>query len=150
MAAEKLRVLLVDDSHLTARVMRDMIDAQLDMTVVEVAATGQEGVRRATELRPDVVLMDIHLPDIDGVHATWLIASKNPDASILMVTSEERAGFMQRAMVAGAHGYVLKPIRDPDELATTIRTVRQRALERRAPSAPSWPRRSPPRTSSRS
>jgi pilus assembly protein CpaE len=132
MAAEKLRVLLVDDSHLTARVMRDMIDAQPDMTVVEVAATGQEGVRRATELRPDVVLMDVHLPDIDGVHATWLIASKNPDTSIVMVTSEERAEFMQRAMVAGAQGYVLKPIRDPNDLATTIRTVRQRALERRA------------------
>jgi len=76
--------------------------------------------------------MDIHLPDIDGVHATWLIASKNPNSSVIMVSSEERAEYMQRAMVAGAQGYVLKPIRDGEEIASTIRTVRQRFQERRA------------------
>jgi pilus assembly protein CpaE len=132
MADQKLSVLIVEDSHLTARVMRDMIDAQPDMTVVAIASTGQEAVRRATELSPDVILMDIHLPDIDGVHATWLIASKNPNSSVIMVSSEERTEYMQRAMVAGAQGYVLKPIRDADEIANTIRTVRQRFQERRA------------------
>ena len=89
-------------------------------------------MRRASELSPDVILMDIHLPDIDGVHATWLIASKNPNSSVIMVSSEERAEYMQRAMVAGAEGYVLKPIRDGEEIASTIRTVRQRFQERRA------------------
>jgi pilus assembly protein CpaE len=132
MADQKLSVLIVEDSHLTARVMRDMIDAQPDMTVVGVASTGQEAVRRASELSPDVILMDVHLPDIDGVHATWLIASKNANSSVIMVSSEERAEYMQRAMVAGAQGYLLKPIRDAEEIASTIRTVRQRFLERRA------------------
>jgi pilus assembly protein CpaE len=132
MAVEKLRVLVVEDSALMARVLREMVDSQPDMTVIDVATTGQDAVRRATELRPDIVLMDIHLPDIDGVHATWLIASKNPESSVIMVTSEERTEFMQRAMVAGAQGYVLKPVRDTEEMANTIRTVRERALERRS------------------
>jgi pilus assembly protein CpaE len=132
MADQQLSVLIVEDSHLTARVLRDMIDAQPDMTVAGIASTGQEAVRRASELSPDVILMDIHLPDIDGVHATWLIASKNPNSSVIMVSSEERAEYMQRAMVAGAQGYVLKPIRDAEEIANTIRTVRQRFQERRA------------------
>jgi DNA-binding NarL/FixJ family response regulator len=97
MADQKLSVLIVEDSHLTARVMRDMLEAQPDMAVVGVASTGQEAVRRASELSPDVILMDIHLPDIDGVHATWLIASKNPNSSVIMVSSEERTEYMQRA-----------------------------------------------------
>jgi pilus assembly protein CpaE len=132
MTDDKLRVLIVEDSLLTGRVLRDMIDAQPDMTVVAVVTTGQEAIRRAAELRPDVILMDVHLPDLDGVQATWLISSKNPDSSVIMVTSEERAEYMQRAMVAGAQGYVLKPVRDAEEIANTIRTVRQRFLERRA------------------
>src|SRR5919202_6303996 len=132
MADDKLRILIVEDSHLAVRLLRDMIDAQPDMTVVEVAVTGQEGVRRASELSPDVILMDIHLPDIDGIQATWLIASKNPDSSVIIVSSEERTEYMQRAMVAGGQGYILKPVRDAEELANTIRTVRQHFLERRA------------------
>jgi pilus assembly protein CpaE len=132
MTDDKLRVLIVEDSLITGRVLRDMIDAQPDMTVVAVVTTGQEAIRRAAELRPDVILMDVHLPDLDGVQATWLISSKNPDSSVIMVTSEERAEYMQRAMVAGAQGYVLKPVRDAEEIANTIRTVRQRFLERRA------------------
>src|SRR5438128_994742 len=107
MADEKLRVLIVEDSLLTVRVLRDMIDAQPDMTVAGVASTGQDAVRLAAELRPDVILMDIHLPDVDGVSATWVIASRNPDSSVIMVTSEGRTEYLQRAMVAGAQGYLL-------------------------------------------
>ena len=84
----------------------------LILVILGVAMTGQQAVRRAAELRPDVVLMDIHLPDIDGIHATWLIASKNPDSTVIIVTSEARSDYMQRAMVAGAQGYILKPIRN--------------------------------------
>jgi pilus assembly protein CpaE len=132
MADEQLRVLIVEDSEVTARALTEMVNAQPDMDVIGVAPTGQEAVRRAGELRPDVVLMDIHLPDIDGLQATWLIASKNPDSSVIMVTSEERIEYVQRAMVAGAQGYLVKPIKTAADLAATIRTVRQRALERRS------------------
>ena len=80
-AGEKLRIIIVEDSLITVRAVRQMLDAQPDMSVVHVARTGQDGVRRALELRPDVVLMDIHLPDIDGIQAAWLIASKRPRES---------------------------------------------------------------------
>jgi pilus assembly protein CpaE len=129
---EQLRVIIVEDSLITVRAVRQMLDAQPDMTVVHVARTGQDGVRRALELRPDVVLMDIHLPDIDGIQAAWLIASKSPDTSIIMLTSEERTDYMQRAMMAGAQAYLLKPVRDPVELSNTIRAARRRSLERQA------------------
>lgn len=154
MAAPKIRILVVDDSALAARLIRDMLAAQPDMEVVDVVSTGQEAVRRASELHPDVILMDVHLPDIDGIHATWLIASKNPDSSVIMVSSEERTEYMQRAMVAGAQGYLLKPITDAAQMADTIRTVRQRALERQAllargaPAAPVVPA-PPPRLARR-
>src|SRR3954469_1496745 len=110
---EQLRVIIVEDSLITVRAVRQMLDAQPDMTVVHVARTGQDGVRRALELRPDIVLMDIHLPDIDGIQAAWLIASKCPDAAIIMLPSEGRTDYMQRAMMAGAQAYLLKPVRDP-------------------------------------
>jgi pilus assembly protein CpaE len=131
-AIEQLRVLIVEDSVLTASVLREMVDTQPDLTAVDVAMTGQDGIRRASELYPDVVLMDIHLPDIDGLNATWEIATKSPDSAIIMVTSEDRSEYMQQAMLAGAQGYVVKPVRDPEQLANTIRTVHERAVHRRA------------------
>jgi pilus assembly protein CpaE len=132
MADEQLRVLIVEDSVMTAGVMREMIDAQPDMTVVDVAMTGQDGIRRASELYPDVVLMDIHLPDIDGLNATSMIASENMDSAVIVVTSEDSAEYVQRAMLAGAQAYIIKPVRDAAGLAATIRSVHERALRRQA------------------
>ncbi len=153
MTDARLRTLIVEDSAMTARMLREMLEAQPDIAVVGIAETGQEGVRRAGELRPDVVLMDIQLPDVDGINATWLIATKNPDSSVSIVTSEERPEFMQRAMLAGAQGYLVKPVRDPAELAQTIRLARQRFLARRAllaqPEPPSAEPLPPPRLGKR-
>jgi pilus assembly protein CpaE len=132
MAEQLLRILVVEDNLQSAELLCEMLAMERDMNVLGVAMTGQQAVRRAAELRPDVVLMDIHLPDIDGIHATWLIASKNPDSAVIIVTSEARPDYMQRAMVAGAQGYILKPIRNRADLYSTIRTVCARALERRA------------------
>lgn len=69
MAEEQLRVLIIEDSEVTAEGLRLMIEEQPVMTVVGVMTTGQEGVRRADELKPDVILLDIHLPDLDGLQA---------------------------------------------------------------------------------
>jgi pilus assembly protein CpaE len=129
---DKLRVLIVEDSEVTALSLRAMIEAQDDMTVAAVAATGQEGLRRASELYPDITLMDIHLPDIDGTEATWRLTSTTPDTSVIMVSSEGGTEYVQRAMLAGAQGYIIKPVREPAELADTIRTVHQRSQQRRA------------------
>jgi pilus assembly protein CpaE len=88
-------------------------------------------VRRAAELQPDIVLMDIHMPDLDGIQATWLVSSRAPHGAVIMVTSEERIDFLQKAMSAGAQGYVLKPFGNGAELFQTIRDVHGRSSARR-------------------
>src|SRR4030081_392804 len=108
-----------------------LIGGQPDMEWVGAAASGQEGLRRAAELQPDVVLMDIHMPDLDGIQAAWLMSSRAPHGAVIMVTSEERIDFLQKAMTAGAQGYVLKPFEKGAQLFETIRDVHRRSSARR-------------------
>jgi len=108
-----------------------LVEGQPDMELVGTAASGHEAVRRATELQPDIVLMDIHMPDLDGIQATWLVSSRAPHGAVIMVTSEERIDFLQKAMSAGAQGYVLKPFGNGAHLFQTIREVHGRSSARR-------------------
>jgi pilus assembly protein CpaE len=126
-----IRVLAVDDSATIRETLALLIDAQPDMELVGSAASGQEAVRRAAELQPDIVLMDIHMPDLDGIQATWLVSSRAPHGAVIMVTSEERIDFLQKAMAAGAQGYVLKPFGAGGQLFQTIREVHGRSSARR-------------------
>jgi pilus assembly protein CpaE len=126
-----IRVLAVDDSVTIRETLGLLIDAQPDMDLVGTAASGQEAVRRAAELQPDIVLMDIHMPDLDGIQATWLVSSRAPHGAVIMVTSEERIDFLQKAMSAGAQGYVLKPFGNGTQLFQTIREVHGRSSARR-------------------
>src|SRR3979409_1938819 len=96
-----IRVLAVDDSATMRQMFARLIDSQPDMELVGTAASGHEAVRRAAELQPDIVLMDIHMPDLDGIQATWLVSSGAPHGAVIMVTSEERIDFLQKAMSAG-------------------------------------------------
>lgn len=128
---QPIRVLIADDSAMMRRALEDLVGAQSDMEVIGTAVNGHEAVRRATELQPDVVLMDIHMPDMDGIQATWLVSSKVPHGGVVMVTSEERIDFLQKAMAAGAQGYVLKPFGDGAELLATVRDVSHRQADRR-------------------
>src|SRR5947209_17624301 len=98
------------------------------MDLVGTAASGQEAVRRAAELQPDIVLMDIHMPDLDGIQATWLVSSRAPHGAVIMVTSEERIDFLQKAMSAGAQGYALKPFDICTQLFTPISNVHRSPL----------------------
>src|ERR1700730_5461851 len=129
MTEHRIRVLVADDSAMQRMHLSQLIADQADMEVVGNAASGQDAVRRATELQPDIVLMDIHMPDLDGIQATWLVSSKVPHGAVIMVTSEERIDFLQKAMIAGAQGYVLKPYGDGVALLTTIRDTHQRMLD---------------------
>jgi pilus assembly protein CpaE len=129
----ELRILIVEPDLAEAVTIGEMLDVQPDMAVVGLTTTAQEALQRAAELRPDVILMDIELPGADGIHTAGLLASRNPHASVVVVTAEKRPEYMQRAIVSGADGYLLKPIHDPLELCNTVRTVRLRALERRMP-----------------
>jgi pilus assembly protein CpaE len=126
-----IRVFVVDDSGMMRRALSQVVDAQDDMEVVDTASTGHEAVRRATELQPDITLMDIHMPDMDGIQATWLVSNKVPNGGVIMVTSEERIDFIQKAMSAGAQGYVLKPFGDGAQLLQTVRDVHARMQGRR-------------------
>src|SRR5207237_2101382 len=130
-SGQAIRVLAVDDSVTIRETLGLLIDAQPDMDLVGTAASGQEAVRRAAELQPDIVLMDIHMPDLDGIQATWLVSSRAPHGAVIMVTSEERIDFLQKAMSAGAQGYVLKPFGNGAQLFQTIRDVHGRSSARR-------------------
>src|SRR5437016_7191652 len=126
-----IRVLAVDDSVTIRETLALLIESQPDMELVGTAASGHEAVRRAAELQPDIVLMDIHMPDLDGIQATWLVSSRAPHGAVIMVTSEERIDFLQKAMTAGAQGYVLKPFGNGALLFQTIREVHGRSSARR-------------------
>jgi pilus assembly protein CpaE len=136
--SQPISVLIVDDSALMRRVMTDVIGTERDMEVVATAAGGQEAIRLATELQPDVTLMDIHMPDLDGIQATWLVANRAPHGAVVIVTSEERPDVKERALAAGAQAYVLKPFGDGSELVETVRRVYQGVASRRLDAGPGF------------
>ncbi|MFP8887154.1 MULTISPECIES: response regulator [Streptomyces] len=121
-AGEVIRVLLVDDHQVVRRGLRTFLEVQGDIEVVGEAADGAEGVDRAEELRPDVVLMDLRMPGADGVEALRKLRELGNPARVLVVTSFTEQRTVVPALRAGAAGYVYKDI-DPDALAGAIRSV---------------------------
>ncbi|MGX1884152.1 response regulator [Streptomyces sp. NPDC055287] len=117
-----IRVLLVDDHQVVRRGLRTFLEVQDDIEVVGEAADGAEGVARAEELRPDVVLMDIKMPGTDGIDALRKLRELANPAKVLIVTSFTEQRTVVPALRAGASGYVYKDV-DPDALAGAIRSV---------------------------
>jgi DNA-binding NarL/FixJ family response regulator len=113
-------VLLVDDHPVVREGLRGMIDAEVDLTVVGEAGSGAEAVAMAESLRPDVVLMDLRMPEVDGVTATERILAALPDTRIVVVTTYESDTDILRAVEAGAAGYLLKDA-SRSELADAVR-----------------------------
>lgn len=103
-----ITVMLVDDHPVVRKGLRGMIDPEPDLHVVGEAATGAEAVAMSAELRPDVILMDLRMPGIDGVTATEQILAAQPAARIVVVTTYETDTDILRAVEAGAAGYLLK------------------------------------------
>ena len=120
--ADAIRVLLVDDHQVVRRGLRTFLEVQDDIEVVGEAADGAEGIARAEELRPDVVLMDIKMPGMDGVDALRRLRELDNPARVLIVTSFTEQRTVVPALRAGAAGYVYKDV-DPDALAGAIRSV---------------------------
>lgn len=119
---ETIRLLIVDDHPLYLEGLRSFFSTIKDIELVAEGTTGKEAVERAVELQPDVVLMDIDLPGINGVEATRSILSKSPSIGIVMVTMLEDDRSLFSAMRAGARGYVLKGA-EPNELLQSIKAV---------------------------
>ncbi|WP_405803149.1 response regulator [Streptomyces sp. NBC_01187] len=120
--ADPIRVLLVDDHQVVRRGLRTFLEVQDDIEVVGEATDGDEGVARAEELRPDVVLMDVKMPGTDGIDALRLLRERDNKARVLIVTSFTEQRTVVPALRAGAAGYVYKDI-DPEALAGAIRSV---------------------------
>ncbi len=124
MTTPKTRVLLADDHTIFRKSLREIIDKQSDMTVVGEARNGIEAVQKAEELAPDVILMDISMPKMDGVRATRLIVEQVDKAGIVVLTMYNEEAHVFQAIKAGAQGYVLKDA-DLEELLKAIRSVRR-------------------------
>ncbi|NEC10448.1 response regulator transcription factor [Streptomyces sp. SID7909] len=116
------RVFLVDDHEVVRRGLRDLIDDEPDMEVVGEAATAEQGLARGLALRPDVAVLDVRLPDGDGIGVCRELRSGLPGLACLMLTSFDDEDALLDAIMAGAAGYVLKQINGSD-LVSAIRTV---------------------------
>ena len=122
--ARPIRVLLVDDQELVRRGFAALIDAEHDLEVVGEAGTGSEAIDQAFATRPDVILMDIRMPDLDGIAATERITSDDrlDHANVLVLTTFDLDRYVYDALLAGAAGFLLKDTR-PQQLLDAIRIV---------------------------
>ena len=115
-------VLLVDDHALIRRGLTDLIRYESDLNVAGEASNGQEAVEAARKLNPDVIVMDLMMPEMDGVEATRRIKADRPDSRILILTTFGTSADVARAMAAGASGAIMKDAETDDQLAA-IRAV---------------------------
>ena len=103
-----IRVLIADDHAVVAEGLKSLIEAQSDMQVVAIAADGREAVRRVEELQPDVVLMDLSMPELNGADATRVILEQDPARKVIVLSMYADHEYVRRALKAGALGYVVK------------------------------------------
>ena len=117
-----IRILLADDHTLLRSGLRLLINNQPDLTIVGEANDGNEAITRAKELKPDVILLDLNMPVLDGLSALPALRKEVPDSRVLILTMHDDASYLQEALRAGASGYVLKKAVD-NELLMAIRAV---------------------------
>ncbi len=119
-----ITILLVDDIAETRESIKKLLAFEQDFKVVGSASNGREGVALAKELEPDIIIMDINMPDMDGLEAAGLITKAVPTAGVIMMSVQSDQDYMQRAMLAGARFFLSKPV-NMDQLYSTIRNVYQ-------------------------
>ena len=119
---KKIRVLLVDDHSLVRRGFRRMLEDEPDMEVVGEAGDGEQSIKLAKELHPQVVVMDCALPGMNGLQATRQIIENSPDTAVLMLSMHTESTWVRQAIDAGAKGYILKDALDL-ELGAAIRKI---------------------------
>jgi len=117
-----IRVLIADDHHVVRRGLVFFLRTQKDLEVIGEAANGKEAVEQAQLLKPDIILMDLVMPEMDGIQATKIIKEKHPEIKIMMLTSFSDQDHVIPALQAGASGFQLKDIQ-PDELVTSIKKI---------------------------
>jgi DNA-binding NarL/FixJ family response regulator len=117
-----VRVFLVDDDDLVRAGLRAVLSSDETIEIVGEAGDGRTAVRRAPHLRPDIVLMDVRMPDLDGISATEELLAKTQDVKVVMLTTFEQDDYIFGALRAGASGFLLKRTR-PEDLIAAIHTV---------------------------
>jgi DNA-binding NarL/FixJ family response regulator len=125
--SEKLRILIADDHALMRRGIRGMLNTQRGWTVVGEVGTGREAVEQAKKLRPDVTVLDVTMPELDGIEATRQLREAAPETKILILTMHESRQMVRRLLEAGASGYVLKS----DFARSLVKAVRTVARDKR-------------------
>jgi pilus assembly protein CpaE len=132
MSEEKIRVLLVDDIPETRENLRKLLYFETDIEVVAAATSGEDGIKLAKEYQPDIVLMDINMPGVDGIAATEAITQEVPFSQVIMMSVQGEADYLRRSMLAGARQFLIKPF-SGDELVSTIRRVYELGARRQMP-----------------
>ncbi len=122
--SKQIRILLADDHNVLRQGMAQVLNAQPDMTVVAQASNGKEAITLAEQHQPDIILLDINMPEIDGVEAARQITARHPQIGIIILTMYRRDDYVFEAIKAGARGYLLKEV-ELDELLAAIRSVAQ-------------------------
>ena len=115
-----IRLLVVDDQQLIREGIASVLDIQEGITVVGTATNGEEAVAQAEALAPDLILMDVHMPVMDGIEATERVRNRHPDCQVVMLTTFDDDEYIIRSLQAGACGYLLKDI-PADDLAEAVR-----------------------------
>jgi pilus assembly protein CpaE len=129
--ADQIRVLIVDDIPETRDHLTKLLGFESDIEVVGAASSGAQALQLATELTPEVVLMDINMPDMDGIAATERLSAEVPDAAVVMMSVQGEADYLRRSMLAGAREFLVKPF-SSDELTASIRQVYAREQEKQS------------------
>lgn len=119
-----IRVLIVDDHPMVAEGIQSILESYDDIQVVGTLNTGREAVNRAADLTPDVILMDLNMPDLGGLSATEILLERNPATRILILTMHDSPEYISSALNHGAMGYVLKDV-PTDEIKQAIDAVMQ-------------------------
>jgi pilus assembly protein CpaE len=128
---DRIKVLIVDDISETRDHLTKLLGFESDIDVVGAAASGAEAITMAVALVPDVVLMDINMPDMDGIATTELLAVKCPTAAVVMMSVQGEADYLRRSMLAGAREFLVKPF-SSDELTASIRQVWSRERDKQS------------------
>jgi len=128
--SDKIRVVIVDDIAETRENIRKLLQFEKDVEVVGAARTGREGIEVTRQTKPDVVIMDINMPDMDGITATEAIRKTNPFTQIVILSVQGDPNYMRRAMLAGARDFLTKPP-TVDELSAAVKRAGKMAQEER-------------------
>lgn len=123
----KTKIIFVDDHAVIRSGLHMILDDEEDVEIIGEAETAEEAIRLTEELQPDVVLMDIHLPDMNGIEATRIIKENHPDVAVVALTINEDEEYFFKMLEAGASGYVPKRAA-PEELLTAIRAAAEKEV----------------------